>query len=379
MKYIKKNLIIFIKNEKMIFFLMLLCIFTSSFIIDFSYGLYQNFHVIKAEEESELYEFEIPFNNDLNGNYAAKEAVKSTLLTFSEKLNDSIDMYLVLPHLDEIPAEEYGNTFIRFTIKNSAIAPCKIFKNNLKKYGAFIEGEYFSDAQEANGDNVVLIFNGDISNKLMVKDDKISFQGKLYDVIGIQKMHPIIVPFNSLNEDTPINTILFHFKKPVTRSQYNEIKEIFSNNFGEIASIPDLDIPESENYYLYNTIILISVMIAVLAAVNFAVLYKYILSKRTKTLSIFRICGYTKRKALTLFLSECMFISVPVFVLTTLIYHKAVLPVLAKRFEYIESAYSLKLYLTIFAIYLLSSLTVTGIMIYFSFLRKTIIETKGGK
>ena len=71
-------------------------------------------------------------------------------------------------------------------------------------------------------------------------------------------MHPIIVPFNSLNEDTPINTILFHFKKPVTRSQYNEIKEIFSNNFGEIASIPDLDIPESENYYLYNTIILIS-------------------------------------------------------------------------------------------------------------------------
>ena len=253
MKYIKKNLIIFIKNEKMIFFLMLLCIFTSSFIIDFSYGLYQNFHVIKAEEESELYEFEIPFNNDLNGNYAAKEAVKSTLLTFSEKLNDSIDMYLVLPHLDEIPAEEYGNTFIRFTIKNSAIAPCEMFKNNLKKYGAFIEGEYFSEAQEANGDNVVLAFNGDISNKLLVKDDKISLQGKLYDVIGIQKMHPIIVPFNSLNEDTPINTILFHFKKPVTRSQYNEIKEIFSNNFGEIASIPDLDIPESENYYLYNT------------------------------------------------------------------------------------------------------------------------------
>ena len=67
-----------------------------------------------------------------------------------------------------------------------------------------------------------------------------------------------------------------------------------------------------------------------------------------------------------------------VFALTSLCYDKFVLPVLARHFEYIESAYSMKLYLIIFAIYVLSSLIVLGIMIYFSFLRKTIRESWGG-
>lgn len=55
MKYILKNIKLFIKNEKMVFLLVLLCVVTSSFIISFSYGLYQNYNVVK-EEENELNE-----------------------------------------------------------------------------------------------------------------------------------------------------------------------------------------------------------------------------------------------------------------------------------------------------------------------------------
>lgn len=99
-----------------------------------------------------------------------------------------------------------------------------------------------------------------------------------------------------------------------------------------------MDIPESENYYLYNTIIIISILIAILAAVNFAVLYRYILSRRTKTLAVFRMRALNT--ALRMFLSECMFITVPLFALTTIIYDKFMLPKLGQHFEYIESAYS---------------------------------------
>ncbi|MCC8135179.1 MAG: hypothetical protein LIO40_00640, partial [Ruminococcus sp.] len=155
-------------------------------------------------------------------------------------------------------------------------------------------------------------------------------------------------------------------------------KSVVYENFGDLASIPDLEIPESENYYLYNTIILISILIAILAAINFAVLYKYILSKRTKTLAVFRICGCTKAKTLRIFLSECMLITIPVFALTSLVYDRLILPILANHFEYIKSAYSPLLYLIIFGIYVVSSLIVLGTMIYFEFLRKSIRETKGG-
>jgi hypothetical protein len=74
-----------------------------------------------------------------------------------------------------------------------------------------------------------------------------------------------------------------------------------------------------------------------------------------------------------------MLITVPIFILTGLCYDKLALPVLSKHFEYIESAYSLKMYLIIFAIYVTSSLVVLTLMIYFSYLRKTIREMWGEK
>ncbi|MCD7811702.1 MAG: hypothetical protein LUG91_07625 [Ruminococcus sp.] len=384
MKYVLKNIKNFIKTERMIFLLALICIIASSFIINFSYGLYQNYNVIKEEEESELYEFEISFNNDFNGTYATKEMIENTVLSFSSSLDQAIDMFLIIPQCDEIDSDVYGNMLIRFCVDNGKITPCTLFKNNMQSFGTLVSGSYFSDEQEANGENVALVFDdigysGSLTEQLMISDDTISFQGKEYKIIGTQRMHPLIVPFKSLNDDTPIYTILFHFVKPITRSQYNEIKSVVYENFGDLASIPDLEIPESENYYLYNTIILISILIAILAAINFAVLYKYILSKRTKTLAVFRICGCTKAKTLRIFLSECMLITIPVFALTSLVYDRLILPILANHFEYIKSAYSPLLYLIIFGIYVVSSLIVLGIMIYFEFLRKSIRETKGGR
>lgn len=384
MKYTIKNIKSFIRTEKMIFILVLLCIISSSFIINFSYGLYQNYHVIKEEEESDLYEFEISFNNDLSGVYASKDRIKQTVISFSDSLNDSIDMYMISPFIEEMPSETYGTIFIRFCVKDNKILPCKLFEENMKKYGTLVSGEYFTDEQEYNGENVVLVFDDEgtfdsLTEKLKTSSNTILFQDKEYKIVGIQKMHPIIVPFDSLNEDTPISCVLFHFVKPLTRTQYDEIKEKILLTFGDIAVIPDLDIPESENYYLYNTIIAISILIAILSSINFAVLYQYILSKRRKTLGVYMLCGCTRLKALKIFLSECMLITIPVFALTSLLYDKLALPILAKHFEYIESAYSVKMYLLIFSIYVVSSLIVLTIMILFSYLRKTIKETWGGK
>ena len=73
-----------------------------------------------------------------------------------------------------------------------------------------------------------------------------------------------------------------------------------------------------------------------------------------------------------------LIIAVPLFAATTLIYDKFVLPKLGQHFEYIESAYSIKLYLLIFGIYIVATLVVLLIMIS-GFLRKTIREAKEEK
>lgn len=53
MKYVFYNLRNLAKNEKIIFAVMLVCIFSSAWIMTFSYGLYQNYSCLKIESDGE--------------------------------------------------------------------------------------------------------------------------------------------------------------------------------------------------------------------------------------------------------------------------------------------------------------------------------------
>ncbi len=395
MKYTIKNIQLFIKNEKMIFILVLICIITSSFIINFSYGLYQNYNVIKEEESSEFTEIDIMINDNAS---VTKEKIKDCVFSVSDKTNDALKMYLVFPIVEEFYSRQdvdWNRLMNRFVVKNNTIRPSEYFAQTLIDNGNMISGEYFTDSQEINGDLVALVTppledetfkdtmvdcTSEITTRIEGDKRWIKIQDKEYQVIGYHKqLATPYFPFESLDESTTFQDfIVLVFYKPITNSQYIDVKNNFETVFGSAVTVPDMDIPEAENYYLYNTIIIISILIAILAAINFAVLYKYILSKRMKMLAVFRICGCTKSKTLTMFLSECMIIAVPLFAATTLIYDKFVLPKLGQHFEYIESAYSIKLYLLIFGIYIVATLVVLLFMIS-GFLKKTIREAKEEK
>jgi len=393
MKYIFKNLVSFTKSEAMIFTLVIICIITSSFIINFSYGLYQNYNVVKVEEDSDLTEILITINNP---ELVTKEKIRECAFSITKETNNNISMYYVSPIIEPFYTKElegygWGGFDIRFTVKNNNIYPCEMFSENLKKNGNLINGEYFTPEQEMNGSLVAIVrevntfdldFDCTTNITTRVEGDErwVKIQDKEYKVIGYHTQGALpYIPFESLDNETQFKGIIgLDFIKSITRPQYNDIRLHFENTFGSAVSFPDLDIPEAENYYLYNTIIMISILIAALAAINFAILYKYILSKRTKMLTIFRICGCTKVKVLTMFLSECMLIAIPLFAATTVIYDRIVLPKLGQHFEYIESAYSIKLYLLIFCIYIAATLIVLLFMIS-GFLRKTIREAKEEK
>ena len=363
----------------MIFFLILICVITSSFVIDFSYGLYQNYHIIKEDAESDLTSMTISFNNT-EEKYASKKLTGDTLLSFSDELNDGVSFYdISIKNEDDL--EDAFWLGCNVTIKDGHFAANEEYWKNIGK------GTELTDEQEANGEHVAIFWltkselevNGDKERILshMPDDETFILFGEEYKIIGIGGITLITVPFESLKDDVVVEKVSIEFDHAMVRSQYDEIKEKMLNAFGDIAQIPELDLPDARQYYLYNTVMIIAVMIALLSAINFAVLYRYILSKRLKALAIFRICGCTKPKALGIFLSECMIMTIPAFLLTTVAYDKLVLPVLANHFEYIKSAYSIKLYLIIFAIYTAVSLLVLMIMIYFNFLKKSITAIKG--
>ncbi len=112
-----------------------------------------------------------------------------------------------------------------------------------------------------------------------------------------------------------------------------------------VLEFPILDFPDTDTYYLYNNIMLISVLLAMLSALNFAMLYQYILQKRNKELAVFRLCGCTRAKATGIYLSECLWLSIPTYILGNILFDVLLKNVLIPFFPNMEHAFSLAVYL----------------------------------
>ncbi len=189
------------------------------------------------------------------------------------------------------------------------------------------------------------------------KDDEIDITDRAF--IPLTSL-PDDLELNMLLEDTPI---LLNLNKAVTRSQYNDIQSCLADATQNRAALPPVEFTEVGEIYYYRTVLLISVVIAVLTAINMAILYRYILQRRSSDLAVMRICGCSKVRAIVMYLTECMLVNIPLFALTEIFYHKLIMPRLAKVFENMAGAYSFKIYAAVFLIYLAASLVVMLVMI----------------
>ena len=142
---------------------------------------------------------------------------------------------------------------------------------------------------------------------------------------------------------------------------------------GDKAVFEEIRTIDKDTYYTYKTVILISVFIALIAAINFMILYRYIKSTRKRTTAIFRILGLTPAKLNFMNMSECIILIVPFFILGMVLYQTVFLPRLHTYFVYMQDAYTPFVYFLLFVIFISVSLIVIGIMLLVMS-RKRILE-----
>ena len=375
MKQILRNLHLFIRKEKLIFAITILCIFVSALLLNFSYGLYQNYHVLKEETEIQETNLETSVNRDTEGSLLKKEALCRYLDSVSPEVLNAVDIICAtakFPPLFEDPfSGGYKDFYFRFRIQNGNYGVSLITKEAWESGGMIVSGRYITDEEEAAGANVAMVanFNGggwsDNTKAIYNGDNTITMFGKTYEIIGEYSSgwdHPII-PFLSIPDDSRIDTLSFVFAKNITRSQYEELKTQADILLPNVLVFPEMSFPDPDTRYLYNNIMLISVLLAILSALNFAMLYQYILKKRSKTLAILRLCGCTSGRAMCIYLGECLLLSIPTYLLGTVTFDILMRNVLTNFFPYMESAYTNTIYSVIFLIYILIVLIVLSIMI----------------
>ena len=250
----------------------------------------------------------------------------------------------------------------------------KLYRDNITNH-SLEEGRFFTEEEYKKGLRVALdeavlspSRKSPYLDSIRSKDGKsLIIEGKKYRIIGKHSSFPDqpIVPITSLPDDYPLyEWIEFDFEEPVNSLQYAELKDAVEETMGDHASLPDMDLPDMDKIYLYNTMIIIAVLIAVVSALNFVILYQYFLEKRQEEIRAMRICGMKRRRAVVMFLAECVCLTLPVYVLSVFLYDRFALRMMSSFYSYVDDHYSLKLYLELFAIYYISSLVILLVSIW---------------
>ena len=374
------------KSYRMVSILIVLNIIISAFVICFSYGIYQNYNVKIDEGESSQRQLCIlhTSSNGIAKTSVTTKMVIDTVKSLSDKTLNNID-YFYCSAVIPTSAIEMNCFEFSFSYDNGKFHNEIFTDEQYNSYDKIIAINPVLRTEKAVNHGLTVIDIGDWTAVCIGDTDTIDVNGEEFKIVNenLSELDGLMIaPITSFYNDTPLcgrnQSVEINFKTDISRSQYDEIVNAVAENMGDNAEVPEMDItPVSELFY-YRTILMISVLISILAALNFAVLYRFVLEKRIKMLTIFRICGCTKLRMIFTYLLECVIIGLPIFALTQLVFDKLALPLLSNIFEYIDYAYSPLLYLAIFGIYAISSIVILFIMISVYISRRSIIELRAG-
>ena len=353
MKHVFLNLRALVRREKFIFLILLLCVFVSSMVLNFSYGLYYNYEREKQQNIVEYRELWLEINKEQAPTH---RQVQDFVEALSPETTENV-FFFISGTLSYYASEHSGYLENRFTYVDGQYGVPAIVRENVEK--ELISGRMISDAEEANGDYVAVVYNGgsgwdEITASLGDGESYVELWGDRFQVVGecplfVTPIVPFLtVPDNFVYDDL----IVIQSDKVFTRSMYEDLKHNAQVYMPDAVTFPELEFVDTDIIQLYNTLVFLSLLICLLSALNLAALYHYILEKRIRSLLVMRICGATKRRTVWLYLAECLCISIPIYFAGTAFYMLMLKTMLGSIFDYIEEAYSWKVYGLIFLAYL---------------------------
>ena len=396
-KYILKNIRLFATKNTLVFILFLVSLFVSVTVLLAAYGIYTEYHE-KSDRDIQgtlgLY--------DSQGNKLEESDLEYLLFQqgfdkyyerpmkfeecrgffydlgtiFGDKL-DYIDFTCLPEHINEmellnnVDIEEGYVPFISIisAYKDDKVVPSTVSADIVKL------GRNFTDKEFETNAKVCIVGMEELqkhNHEYMDLTEEngtyyVTTNGVKYEVVGYLNpeamcvvIPPSVAPGNCYvgsGFDIKLNDV-------PTAEEYREFTELVSYYFADlITEVTEMPVANIDTEYFYNTNIWISVIIALAAAINLAVLYQYVLVSRRKTLAIFRLVGATKNRIRRLYILETTLISSVMFVISTVIFNVAIKPFIIEVYPYIENLYTLKVYAIMFLIYMAVTVVILNIMI----------------
>lgn len=407
--YILKNIIQFAKKSTMIFVLFIICEISAILIILFSFGSFSHFQTQKEIESKKIDQmnFNIAFGNIVD---TIKDE-SGKILYYNGDGTITVDQFRqVLNKLDNNTKSRLPGYY--FSIDNNDSGCLKYFNNDksvtvieeeesdflppvefrlefnedLNDYSLYNEylnnfsmnkGRFFTYKEYASDQNlIVLPLNG--KNDLLGKN--IDFFGKKYKVIGFTDSGSgIQISFKTVSGDHVIKNITLLDDNVIMTQDYYKLKKAFISIMGDQVLFPPVDTVDLSEVKYYNSIMFISLALAVASAINLAILFRYVINSRNKKSAVFLLNGCTKNKIRRMYVLEVLVISVIIFMIFSNLFHFVILPKLTFFFGYIKEVYNLKTYILMFLIFISSIYLFLNVVIIMNYQKSpvTLLKERG--
>ena len=145
---------------------------------------------------------------------------------------------------------------------------------------------------------------------------------------------------------------------------------------GDQVLFPPVDTVDLSEVKYYNSIMFISLALAVASAINLAILFRYVINSRNKKSAVFLLNGCTKNKIRRMYVLEVLVISVIIFMIFSNLFHFVILPKLTFFFDYIKEVYNLKTYILMFLIFISSIYLFLNVVIIMNYQKSPVTLLK---
>ena len=136
-------------------------------------------------------------------------------------------------------------------------------------------GRYITQQEELEGKPVIYL-PPDSDPSLLGK--KVEFMGMQLKVVGIDEPtggSEYNVPFKLLPDDLTFSSLSLLLDKPISTEAYRKIKAAFTSVYGDKVNFPEFETVDPTEQTFYTSIMMISIALSVLSAINLAIMLMY--------------------------------------------------------------------------------------------------------
>lgn len=344
-----KNLWKLIKKRSLVLIIIVVSQFAAILSIFFIYGIYMSYNY--AKEEIKISSLQI-FSHFENDTPPTMKEVKSCLEPILDKVEERLDYFYIMGGYDGVVMGIHTEYHDGIYTYSSTVRP--------NTEASIEDGRLMTDEEIKSGARVVFGRNvGEVG-------DTLNFAGVEYQVVGVfegmkDDSKAIWIPYTSCSDNAKVRCIALMFKTLPRHSDYKAFCDGLKKAFGDKVLVDDFEIKDMEKLISYNSIILFSVIISLLVALDTALLHSYLIYRRRGHMKVYALTGATRWKLFMINELEPAIVSIITAVLGLLFFRFAIEEKVVGLYEVESQVYTGKIYGLFLGIYLGVVLVVTAV------------------